>query len=119
MTESLWLNLSDGFIGGGRRNYDGSGGNNTALEHFEEMKAQGKIYPLGVKLGTITADGDGAIGDVFSYAEDDMKTDANLKEHLAHWGIDAAALRKTEKTMAEMELDLNQKFEWLVYFAQT
>jgi len=112
MTESLWLNLSDGFIGGGRRNYDGSGGNNTALEHFEEMKAQGKIYPLGVKLGTITADGDGAIGDVFSYAEDDMKTDANLKEHLAHWGIDAAALRKTEKTMAEMELDLNQKFEW-------
>jgi ubiquitin carboxyl-terminal hydrolase 5/13 len=113
-TESLWLNLSDGFIGGGRRNWDGSGGNNTALDHYAEMKTQGKEYPLAVKLGTITADGDGAIGDVFSYAadEDDMVLDPNLKQHLAHWGIDAAALSKTEKTMAEMELELNQKYEW-------
>lgn len=62
--------------------------------------------------------GSGAIGDVFSYAEDDMKTDAKLKEHLAHWGIDAAALKKTEKTMAEMELDLNQKFEWCTLLGQ-
>jgi ubiquitin carboxyl-terminal hydrolase 5/13 len=30
---SLWVNLSDGFIGGGRKNFDGSGGNNTALDH--------------------------------------------------------------------------------------
>eukprot|EP00657_Telonema_sp_P-1_P012678 TRINITY_DN9379_c0_g1_i1.p1 TRINITY_DN9379_c0_g1~~TRINITY_DN9379_c0_g1_i1.p1 ORF type:complete len:368 (-),score=135.68 TRINITY_DN9379_c0_g1_i1:92-1195(-) len=113
-TESLWLNLSDGFIGGGRKNWDGSGGNNTALDHYAEMKADGKEYPLAVKLGTITAEGDGAIGDVYSYAadEDDAVLDPNLKMHLAHWGIDAAALKKTEKTMAEMELDFNQKFEW-------
>lgn len=113
-TESLWLNLSDGFIGGGRRNWDGSGGNNTALDHYAEMKAQGKEYPLGVKLGTITAEGDGAIGDVFSYAadEDEMVLDSHLKEHLAHWGIDAAALSKTEKTMAEMELELNETYKW-------
>eukprot|EP00656_Telonema_subtile_P021171 TRINITY_DN2220_c0_g1_i3.p2 TRINITY_DN2220_c0_g1~~TRINITY_DN2220_c0_g1_i3.p2 ORF type:complete len:447 (-),score=110.93 TRINITY_DN2220_c0_g1_i3:1164-2504(-) len=113
-TESLWLNLSDGFIGGGRRNWDGSGGNNTALDHYAEMKALGKEYPLAVKLGTITAEGDGAVGDVFSYAadEDDMVLDPKLKEHLAHWGVDAAALEKTEKSMAEMELDLNQNREW-------
>ena len=60
------------------------------------------------------AEGDGAVGDVFSYAadEDDSVLDPKLKQHLAHWGIDAAALQKTEKTMAEMELDLNQQFEW-------
>eukprot|EP00658_Telonema_sp_P-2_P010939 TRINITY_DN14162_c0_g1_i1.p1 TRINITY_DN14162_c0_g1~~TRINITY_DN14162_c0_g1_i1.p1 ORF type:complete len:790 (-),score=240.69 TRINITY_DN14162_c0_g1_i1:134-2503(-) len=113
-TESLWLNLSDGFIGGGRRNWDGTGGNNSALEHYEDMKSLGKEYPLSVKLGTITADGDGAVGDVFSYAADegDMVIDPLLKEHLAHWGIDAAALDKTEKTIAEMELDFNYQFEW-------
>merc|ERR1711968_436451 len=39
---SLWLNLSDGYVGGGRRFWDGTGGNNTAVDHYEEMKAQGK-----------------------------------------------------------------------------
>ena len=46
---------SDGFIGGGRKNWDGSGGNNTALDHYQEMKAAGKEFPLSVKLGTISA----------------------------------------------------------------
>ena len=49
--ENLWLNLSDGFIGGGRKNWDGSGGSNGALDHFTET---GEKYPLVVKLGTIT-----------------------------------------------------------------
>ena len=35
-TENLWLNLSDGYIGGGRKNWDGSGGSNGALDHFNE-----------------------------------------------------------------------------------
>jgi len=66
-TENLWLNLSDGYIGGGRKYADGSGGSGGALDHFTEMKAQGKVYPLCVKLGTITAAG----ADVYSYAPDD------------------------------------------------
>ena len=32
MTENLWLNLSDGYIGSGRRNWDGSGGTGAAFE---------------------------------------------------------------------------------------
>jgi len=32
--QNLWLNLSDGFIGGGRKNWDGSGGSNGALDHL-------------------------------------------------------------------------------------
>ena len=69
-TENLWLNLSDGFIGGGRKNWDGSGGSGGALEHYQEEKGRGNDYPLAVKLGTITAHG----ADVYSYAtdEDDM-----------------------------------------------
>ncbi len=84
-TENLWLNLSDGYIGGGRRNWDGSGGSGSALRHFEAMRAQGKFYPLVVKLGTITPRG----ADVYSYApdEDDMVEDPQLAEHLAHWCV--------------------------------
>ncbi|XP_056686372.1 ubiquitin carboxyl-terminal hydrolase 14-like [Spinacia oleracea] len=50
-TENLWLNLTDGMILRGRKNWDGTGGNNHAVEHYNETK-----YPLTVKLGTITAD---------------------------------------------------------------
>ena len=83
-TENLWLNLSDGFIGGGRKNWDGSGGSNGALDHFEET---GQQYPLTVKLGTITADLDSA--DCYSYAKDEdcpVKI-PNLAELLEKRGI--------------------------------
>merc|ERR1711892_876922 len=99
LCNNLWLNLSDGTLLCGRKNWDGSGGNGHALEHFNETK-----FPLCVKLGTITREG----ADVFSYAEDDMVTDPHLAKHLAHWGIDIASSEKTEKSMAEMELDINK-----------
>ena len=54
MRENLWLNLTDGSILCGRRYFDGSGGNNHAVEHYRESG-----YPLAVKLGTITPDGAG------------------------------------------------------------
>merc|ERR1719223_56811 len=63
-TENLWLNLSTGHIGGGRKNWDGSGGSGTALTHYINT---GKKYPLAVKLGTITPHG----ADVWSYADDE------------------------------------------------
>jgi len=64
------------------QHWDGTGGNGSALRHFE---ATGKKYPLAVKLGTITPSG----ADVYSYAEDenDMVLDPKLPQHLAHWGI--------------------------------
>ena len=107
VTENLWLNLSTGFIGSGRRNWDGSGGNGAAMRHFE---ATGKKYPLCVKLGTITPHG----ADVFSYADDenDMVIDPLLKEHLAHWGINMEEQKQTEKTLMEMQIDLNLSHEW-------
>jgi len=85
-TQNLWLNLSDGYIGGGRKQWDGTGGSNGALEHFQEEQAKGNFYPLVVKLGTITPQG----ADVYSYApdEDDLVKDPLLGQHLSHWGID-------------------------------
>ena len=105
LTQNLWLNLTDGTILCGRKFYDGTGGNDHAVEHYRATR-----YPLAVKLGTITKEGK---GDVFSYDEDDMVDDPNLIVHLAHWGINIAQMEKTDKSMIELELDLNQKFgEW-------
>ena len=106
-SQNLWLNLSTGYIGGGRRNWDGSGGSGSALKHYEET---GKRYPLCVKLGTITANG----ADVWSYADDEdrMVVDPRLPEHLAHWGIDIMQLRRTDKSLSELEVEANMKFDW-------
>lgn len=96
MRENLWLNLSDGHIGSGRRQYDGSGGTNGALNHYELTKASHPPhgFPLVVKLGTITPHD----ADVFSYApdENDEVKDPKIAEHLAHWGIDIMKMEKTE-----------------------
>ena len=105
LTSNLWLNLTDGAILCGRKFFDGSGGNNHAVDYYKETK-----YPLAVKLGTITADGK---ADVFSYAEDAMVSDPHLAQHLAHFGINITSLTKTDKSMAEIEIDMNQRIgEW-------
>ncbi|XP_051133829.1 ubiquitin carboxyl-terminal hydrolase 14 [Andrographis paniculata] len=104
-TDNLWLNLTDGSILCGRRNWDGSGGNNHAVEHYSVCK-----YPLAVKLGTITADLE--VADVFSYEEDASVFDPLLAQHLQHFGIDFSSLQKTEMTTAERELDHNTNFDW-------
>lgn len=105
LTTNLWLNLTDGSILCGRRFFDGTGGNDHAVEHFRQTG-----HPLAVKLGTITADGK---GDVYSYKEDDMVEDPHLAQHLNHFGIKVQQLEKTDKSMVELELDLNQRAgEW-------
>ncbi|GAB2284593.1 ubiquitin-specific protease ubp14 [Dionaea muscipula] len=104
-TENLWLNLTDGMILCGRRNWDGTGGNNHAVDHYHETG-----YPLAVKLGTITADLEAA--DVYSYPEDESVVDPLLEQHLAFFGIDFSSLQKTELTTAERELDQNTNFDW-------
>jgi ubiquitin carboxyl-terminal hydrolase 5/13 len=92
-TENLWLNLSDGFIGGGRKNWDGSGGSNGALDHYKET---GQQYPLVVKLGTITTEGSTVHADCYSYASDEdgpVKV-PNLAELLFKRGIQVAGCKK-------------------------
>lgn len=107
MTENLWLNLSTGHIGSGRRNWDGSGGTGAAEKHYEDT---GRKYPLVVKLGTITPEG----ADVFSYAQDenDMVLDPYLSKHLAHWGINMQLQEKSEKTITELQIELNSNYNF-------
>ncbi len=52
LNENLWLCLECGNLGCGRKQYDGSGGNNHAIEHFQQTG-----HGVNVKLGTITAEG--------------------------------------------------------------
>jgi hypothetical protein len=33
-------------------------------------------------------------------------------QHLEHWGINMMSMQKTEKTMAELQIDLNMSFEF-------
>ncbi|XP_061803737.1 ubiquitin carboxyl-terminal hydrolase 5 isoform X3 [Nerophis lumbriciformis] len=106
LQENIWMNLTDGKVLCGRRYFDGTGGNNHALLHFQETG-----HPLAVKLGTITPDG----ADVYSYEEDDMVLDSKLPEHLSHFGIDMMTMEKTERTMTELEIAVNQRVgEWEV-----
>eukprot|EP00484_Ammonia_sp_Unknown_P024099 CAMPEP_0197042240 /NCGR_PEP_ID=MMETSP1384-20130603/18630_1 /TAXON_ID=29189 /ORGANISM="Ammonia sp." /LENGTH=898 /DNA_ID=CAMNT_0042473309 /DNA_START=23 /DNA_END=2719 /DNA_ORIENTATION=- len=102
-TENLWFNLSDGYIGCGRQNWDGTGGCGAALRHYDQT---GKQYPLAVKLGTITPSG----ADLYSYSEDKMVKDKNLSTHLAHFGIDVMKQEKYDKTVQEMEFEFNKDF---------
>ncbi|GFW95543.1 ubiquitin carboxyl-terminal hydrolase 5 [Trichonephila clavipes] len=106
LKENLWLNLTDGAIHCGRKYFNGQGGNNHAVEHYEKTK-----YPLVVKLGTITSEA----SDVYSYDEDNMVVDPYLPQHLAHFGINIKDLQKTDKSMVELEIDLNQRIgEWAI-----
>ena len=77
---NLWLCLATGHIGCGRKNYDGSGGNNHALEYAEKTGNY-----VNVKLGTITPEGKASI---HCYKCDDEVLDNYLSDHLLILGID-------------------------------
>lgn len=39
-----------------------------------------------------------------------MVDDPNLDKHLKHWGINMMNMEISDKTMADLEIDLNQKY---------
>nr|GMD20700.1 ubiquitin carboxyl-terminal hydrolase 14-like isoform X1 [Ipomoea batatas] len=108
-TENLWLNLTDGTILCGRRNWDGSGGNDHAVNHYRETG-----YPLAVKLGTITADLEGAaiVKLQFESAAISFFTAMSPKKLIDYFFPLSLSLVKTEMTTAERELDQNFNFDW-------
>ena len=62
-----------------------------------------------MKLGSITADGK---ADVFCYMDDEEIVDPELASHLVNWGIKLADVVVTEKSLAEMQLDLQYKYSF-------
>jgi ubiquitin carboxyl-terminal hydrolase 5/13 len=104
LTSNLWLCLSCGKLHCGRRNFDGTGGNGHALEHG---KSSG--HSVVVKMGTITAEGK---GDVYCYGCDDERIDPELPAHLRHFSIRIDEQVATEKTLAELNHEINVKFDF-------
>ncbi|EIN03471.1 ubiquitin carboxyl-terminal hydrolase 14 [Punctularia strigosozonata HHB-11173 SS5] len=104
LKENLWLCLTCGSLGCGRQQFGGIGGHGHGLRHYEQTR-----HPVSVKLGTITPEG-GA--DIYCYACDDAKQDPSLAAHLASFGINVAAQTKTEKSMTELQIEHNLKYDF-------
>jgi ubiquitin carboxyl-terminal hydrolase 5/13 len=102
LSTNLWLCLTCGNTGCGRKNWDGTGGNGHGISHFEKSG-----HPLVVKLGTITAEGEASL---YCYACNNDVKDEFLRDHLIIAGIDVKAQTKTEKTVQEINLDINLNF---------
>lgn len=104
LKENLWLCLQCGNLGCGRNQFGGVGGNSHGLKHTELT-----FHAVAVKLGSLTPDG---TADIYCYACNEERTDPELVAHLAHWGINIAEREKTEKSLTEMQIEQNLKWEF-------
>lgn len=104
LKENLWLCLECGNLGCGRSQFGGIGGNSHGLAH-SDLTSHG----VAVKLGSITADGS---ADIYCYKCNEERTDPELAAHLANWGINLMGREKTEKSLMEMQIDHNMKWEF-------
>lgn len=104
LRENLWLCLTCGNLGCGRQQVGGLPGNSHARAHGDGAK-----HPVAVKLGSLTADG---TADIYCYDCDEERVDPDLVAHLANWGIDIAGRTKTEKSLTEMQIDENLRWEF-------
>ena len=80
------------------------GGNSHGLTHANSFS-----HNVVVKLGSITPEGS---ADVFCYECNDERVDPDLSTHLAYWGIDIAHREKTEKSLVEMQIEQNLKWDF-------
>ncbi|KAF9473531.1 ubiquitinyl hydrolase [Pholiota conissans] len=104
LKENLWLCLTCGSLGCGRKQFGGLDGNGHGLDHYQQTK-----HAVSVKLGTITPEG-GA--DIYCYVCNDAKLDLELPTHLATFGINVQTLTKTEKSMTELQIEQNLKYDF-------
>ncbi|KAK4151610.1 hypothetical protein C8A00DRAFT_35758 [Chaetomidium leptoderma] len=104
LKENLWLCLECGNLGCGRAQFGGVGGNSHALAHSKESS-----HGVAVKLGSITPEG---TADVYCYTCDDERVDDELGPHLANWGIILSERQKTEKSLTEMQIEQNLRWEF-------
>ena len=104
LKENLWLCLTCGNLGCGRSQYGGVGGNGHGLRHTELTS-----HAVAVKLGSITPEG---TADVYCYACNEERVDTELAQHLSHWGINIADREKTEKSLTEMQIEQNLKWDF-------
>jgi ubiquitin carboxyl-terminal hydrolase 5/13 len=104
LKENLWLCLECGNLGCGREQFGGVRGNSHGLAH-----ANSSSHGVAVKLGSITPEGS---ADVYCYRCDEERVDSELARHLAHWGINIAEREKTEKSLMEMQVEENLRWDF-------
>ena len=104
LKENLWLCLECGNLGCGREQFGGIAGNSHGLKHTEMTS-----HAVAVKLGSITPEG---TADIYCYACNEERTDPELANHLARWGINIAEREKTEKSLTEMNIEQNLKWDF-------
>jgi len=104
LNENLWLCLECGTLGCGRAQFGGVSGNSHALAH-----SKATAHGVAVKLGSITPEG---TADVYCYTCDEERIDENLSAHLANWGIILSERQKTEKSLTEMQIEQNMRWEF-------
>lgn len=104
LRENLWLCLECGNLGCGRKQMGGVDGNSHALGHATESG-----HGVAIKLGSITPEG---TADIYCYRCDEERIDELLGQHLAHWGIILAERQKTEKSLTEMQIEQNLKWDF-------
>ncbi|KAI0120944.1 ubiquitin carboxyl-terminal hydrolase [Xylariales sp. AK1849] len=104
LKENLWLCLECGNLGCGRAQFGGVGGNSHGLTHYQESG-----HAVAVKLGSITPEG---TADVYCYQCDDERVDGDIASHLGHWGIILSDQVKTEKSLTEMQIEQNLRWEF-------
>ena len=104
LKENLWLCLECGNLGCGREQFGGIAGNSHGLKHTEMTS-----HAVAVKLGSITPEG---TADIYCYACNEERTDPELANHLARWGISITEREKTEKSLTEMNIEQNLKWDF-------
>ncbi|KAJ3063342.1 hypothetical protein HDU98_000834 [Podochytrium sp. JEL0797] len=104
LKENLWLCLTCGNLGCGRQQFGGVGGNGHGMTHFDQS-----LHPVSVKLGTITPEG---TADVYCYLCNEERLDPSLGAHLKTFGINIGGQEKTEKSLTELQLEQNMKFDF-------
>eukprot|EP00792_Barthelona_sp_PAP020_P006604 TRINITY_DN3037_c0_g1_i1.p1 TRINITY_DN3037_c0_g1~~TRINITY_DN3037_c0_g1_i1.p1 ORF type:complete len:727 (+),score=204.75 TRINITY_DN3037_c0_g1_i1:31-2181(+) len=103
LCSKLWLCLTCGNIGCARKNWDGSGGNNHGVEHYEQTG-----HSVAVSLGSLSENH----ADVFCYKCDDNIYVPNLDDVLSRFGISRKGMEQKEASIFEQELALNQDLDF-------
>jgi ubiquitin carboxyl-terminal hydrolase 5/13 len=104
LKSNLWLCLQCGNLGCGRSQFGAVEGNSHGLAHSNATQ-----HSVAVKLGSITPEG---TADIYCYSCNEERTDPELAAHLAHWGINIAEREKTEKSLTEMQIEQNLRWEF-------
>jgi len=104
LKQNLWLCLTCGALGCGRQQFGGIGGNGHALSHSDETG-----HGVAVKLGTVEPEG---TADIYCYTCNDARLDPHLAKHLGNFGIEVSEQTKTEKSMTELQVEQNLKFDF-------